>query len=113
MIVLYLACAGLAFVSATVVNSLNSLASLETDDDSTSRTGGGGGIEKGKALGSFRSKGQLGRALGPLFATGVYWCISPGVAYACCAMGTMTVAKKMASLRKREKIEEERSRKKE
>ena len=111
MIVLYLAAAGLAFVSATVVNSLNSLASLETDEGKP-RTrddeAGGGGlerIEKGKALGKFRSKGQLGRALGPLFATGVYWCISPGVAYACCAVGTMGVAMKITGLRKKEEAE--------
>jgi len=98
MIILYLASAGLAYVSATVVNSLNSLASLETD--STTK-GGGNGIEKGKALGKFRSKGQLGRALGPLFATGVYWCISPGVAYVCCAVGAMGVARGFGKLREK------------
>ena len=101
MIILYLASAGLAYVSATVVNSLNSLASLETD----STTKSGKGIEKGRALGKFRSKGQLGRALGPLFATGVYWCVSPGVAYACCALGAMAVARGFGRLR--EKGEEE------
>lgn len=92
----------MAFVSATVVNSLNSLASLETDEGDS----GGEGIEKGKALGKFRSKGQLGRALGPLFATGLYWCISPGVAYTCCAIGTMVVAKRMGGLRERQEGEE-------
>lgn len=102
MAILYLAAAGLAFVSATVVTSLNSLASLETDEGGAR----GDGIEKGKALGKFRSKGQLGRALGPLFATGLYWCISPGVAYACCAVGTMLVAKRMGGLRERQEGEE-------
>ncbi|GAA5967489.1 hypothetical protein JCM3765_004686 [Sporobolomyces pararoseus] len=111
MFVLYLASAGLAFVSATVVNSLNSLASLEADGESPQPESGGAagdgaeGIEKGKALGKFRSKGQLGRALGPLFATGVYWCISPGVAYAFCAIGTTGVAMQMKRLRKKEEAE--------
>ncbi|GAA5930104.1 uncharacterized protein JCM15063_004718 [Sporobolomyces koalae] len=105
MVVLYLAAAGLAYVSATVVNSLNSLASLETDVDSDSRRDvSGKSIEKGKALGKFRSKGQLGRALGPLFATGVYWCASPAVAYLCCAVGTMVVARRMARLRERDTV---------
>ncbi|GAA6010640.1 hypothetical protein JCM11491_003006 [Sporobolomyces phaffii] len=100
MVVLYLASAGLAYVSATVVNSLNSLASLETDNDDTrDAKGHDERIEKGKALGQFRSKGQLGRALGPLFATSVYWWVSPGVAYAGCAIGTMIVAKRMAKLK--------------
>lgn len=98
--VLYAAAAGLAFVSATVVNSLNSLASLETDEDEDGQeVRSDAGIEKGQALGRFRSKGQLGRALGPLFATGVYWCVSPAVAYSCCAIGTMLVAQRMNRLR--------------
>lgn len=67
-ILLYTASAGLAFVSATVVNSLNALASLECS--ATSLEGEyGKEIDKGWALGTFRSRGQLGRALGPLVAT--------------------------------------------
>lgn len=89
---LYTAAAGLAFVSATVVNSLNALASLETD---------GGGIDKGSALGKFRSSGQLGRALGPLVATAVYWIWGPSYCYAMGAAGSALVAVKMGALKRR------------
>ena len=66
--VIYGAAACLAFTSATVVSSLTALASLQCDDAPTV------GVDmkvarqlaKGRALGSFRSAGQLGRALGPL-----------------------------------------------
>lgn len=88
---LYSAAAGLAFVSATVVNSLNALASLETD---------GGGIDKGSALGKFRSSGQLGRALGPLVATAVYWIWGPSYCYAMGAAGSALVAFKMGALKR-------------
>lgn len=85
---LYLAAAGLAFVSATVVNSLNALASLETGD----------GVERGQALGVFRSRGQLGRALGPLAATTVYWLHGPQWAYGIAAGGSAVVAWQMGRL---------------
>lgn len=65
---MYLAAAFLAFTSATVVNSLTALASLQCDEDSEQE-----GkkvlhpeLSKGRALGQFRSSGQLGRAIGPL-----------------------------------------------
>jgi len=87
-VALYSAAAGLAFVSATVVNSLNALASLET----------GQGIEKGRALGRFRSSGQLGRALGPVACTGVYFCFGPEWAYGIAAVGCGVVAGRMARL---------------
>jgi hypothetical protein len=60
----------MAFTSATVVNSLTAFASLQCDegiDDDTGKP-----LEEhpqlaiGKALGRFRSSGQLGRAIGPL-----------------------------------------------
>jgi MFS family permease len=64
----------MAFTSATVVNSLTAFASLQCDegvfDEDTGKP-----IEehpqlaKGKALGQFRSSGQLGRAIGPLLGT--------------------------------------------
>jgi len=66
--VIYGAAVCLAFTSATVVSSLTALASLQCDDVPTT----GVNIKlsqelaKGRALGSFRSAGQLGRALGPL-----------------------------------------------
>lgn len=60
----------LAFTSATVVNSLTSYASLQCDEgvdkDSGKPTTEHPQLAKGKALGHFRSSGQLGRAIGPL-----------------------------------------------
>jgi hypothetical protein len=68
--VIYSAAACLAFTSATVVSSLTALASLQCDDDVPTPAGVGmkmtQELAKGRALGSFRSAGQLGRALGPL-----------------------------------------------
>lgn len=88
-LLLYSAAAGLAFVSATVVNSLNALASLEC---------GTGEVEKGRALGAFRSRGQLGRAVGPLVATVVYWVWGPSWAYGMGAVGVSCMAVKMGRL---------------
>lgn len=60
----------LAFTSATVVNSLTSYASLQCEDAIDPDTGkvieGHPELAKGKALGKFRSSGQLGRAIGPI-----------------------------------------------
>ncbi|ORX49407.1 MFS general substrate transporter [Hesseltinella vesiculosa] len=64
----------LAFTSGTVVNSLTSLASLQSQQD------------QGKHLGLFRSFGQLGRALGPLSACTVYWILGPVWTYGIGAM---------------------------
>jgi MFS family permease len=91
-VILYTSAALLAFVSSTVVNSLNALASLECSPQS--------GIEKGKALGTFRSRGQLGRAMGPLVATGLYWVMGPSYAYGVGAVGAALMASKMARLGK-------------
>ena len=67
---LQLAAVCLAFTSATVVNSLTAHASLQCDDgvdaDSGKPTEAVPELAKGKALGKFRSAGQLGRAIGPL-----------------------------------------------
>ncbi|POY75395.1 hypothetical protein BMF94_1552 [Rhodotorula taiwanensis] len=110
---LWTAAAGLAFVSATVVNSLNALASLETDEPtrSLSRTDGrdessDAKIDKGAALGSFRSRGQLGRAVGPLVTTAIYWTVSPSAAYLVCALGTVGVAAAMARTVKEDAVAE-------
>lgn len=54
--ILYSAATGLAFVSATVVNSLNSLASLECTLPGVAGEKKGKKINKGQALGSFRSR---------------------------------------------------------
>lgn len=61
----------MAFTSATVVNSLTAFASLQCDEGHVDEVTGKVTQEhpelaKGKALGQFRSSGQLGRALGPL-----------------------------------------------
>ena len=61
----------IAFTSATVVNSLTALASLQCEESRVDEATGEiieehPELAKGKALGTFRSSGQLGRALGPL-----------------------------------------------
>lgn len=67
---LWAAAVFMAYTSATVVNSLTSYASLQCDDIVNGETGKPKmehpELVKGKALGKFRSSGQLGRALGPL-----------------------------------------------
>ncbi|CAA7259860.1 unnamed protein product [Cyclocybe aegerita] len=61
----------MAFTSATVVNSLTAFASLQCDEGHVDESTGQvvedhPQLAKGKALGEFRSSGQLGRAIGPL-----------------------------------------------
>jgi len=71
----------MAYTSATVVNSLTSYASLQCDDMTeekdqvTGKPKGGRhpDLAKGRALGKFRSRGQLGRAIGPLLGA---WILS-------------------------------------
>jgi hypothetical protein len=67
---LWAAAVCLGYTSATVVSSLTSYASLQCDDSVDPVTGKPVNehpdLVKGKALGRFRSRGQLGRALGPL-----------------------------------------------
>jgi len=60
---IYVAATFLAFTSATVVSSLTALASLQCDEEASGRASP---LAKGRALGQFRSSGQLGRAIGPL-----------------------------------------------
>ena len=68
--VLYTAAICLGFTSATVVNALTAHASLQCDESIDEVTGKplvtDPELAKGKALGKFRSSGQLGRAIGPL-----------------------------------------------
>nr|GAT59957.1 MFS DHA1 sub-family [Mycena chlorophos] len=84
----------MAFTSATVVNSLTAFASLQCDETSvdpiTGKPKENSQLAKGKALGNFRSAGQLGRALGPLLACASYWTVGPSLTYAVCAVA-MTV----------------------
>lgn len=92
-VLLYTAGAFFAIVSATVVTSLTALASLEC---SATSADGGGDIDKGHALGKFRSRGQLGRALGPLVATAIYWVFGPSYTYGFGALGAAATAYKMS-----------------
>lgn len=74
-----------AVTSGTVVSCLTSLASMQcTDDDPR--------LARGRALGLFRSCGQLGRAFGPLVACGVYWAYGPVVCYGFGALCMLFVA---------------------
>ena len=62
---LQLAAGCMAITSATVVTALTANASLQCSEDTAEHPD----LAKGKALGQFRSAGQLGRALGPLLGT--------------------------------------------
>jgi len=93
----------LAFTSATVVTSLTAFASLQCDeggfDDVTGKP-----VEehpqltKGKALGQFRSSGQLGRAIGPLLACASYWTFGPSVTYGVSALAMLAISVGMKSI---------------
>ncbi|OAA59969.1 tetracycline transporter [Cordyceps fumosorosea ARSEF 2679] len=78
---LYAAATCLAITSATVVTGLNALSSFEADED-----------ERGSKLGNLRSWGQLGRGLGPILFTSIYWWAGREYAYTAGATGTAVVA---------------------
>lgn len=78
---LYLAATCLATTSATVVTGLNALASFEANEG-----------ERGGKLGVLRSWGQVGRGLGPILFTSVYWWAGRDVAYGIGAAGIAAVA---------------------
>ncbi|KXJ94163.1 major facilitator superfamily domain-containing protein [Microdochium bolleyi] len=78
---LYLAATCLATTSATVVSGLNALSSFEANE-----------AERGGKLGVLRSYGQLGRGLGPVLFTSVYWWAGREVAYTMGAAGIAAVA---------------------
>jgi len=92
----------LAFTSATVVNSLTSFASLQCDDGVDRDTGKAvqehPELAKGKALGKFRSSGQLGRAIGPLLACASYWTFGPSFTYAVGAIAMLCLSMRMKSI---------------
>ena len=77
---LYAAATLLAVTSATVVTGLNSLSSFEASSS-----------ERGGKLGSHRSFGQVGRALGPLLFCTLYWWAGREKAYAMGAAGVVAV----------------------
>lgn len=78
---LYAAATCLAVTSATVVTGLNTLSSFEASED-----------ERGGKLGILRSWGQLGRGLGPILFTSVYWWAGREYAYNMGATGMAVVA---------------------
>jgi MFS family permease len=78
---LYLATTLLAVTTATVVTGLNALSSFEAGED-----------ERGGKLGNLRSWGQLGRGIGPLLFTSVYWWAGREVAYTIGGMGVTAVS---------------------
>lgn len=78
---LYAAATCLAITSATVVTGLNALSSFEANED-----------ERGSKLGNLRSWGQLGRGLGPVLFTSIYWWAGREYAYTVGATGTAVVA---------------------
>ncbi|KAK1998201.1 major facilitator superfamily transporter [Colletotrichum falcatum] len=77
---LYAAATCLAITSATVVTGLNALSSFEAAEG-----------ERGGKLGILRSWGQLGRGLGPILFTSVYWWAGRQVAYTMGATGMAVV----------------------
>lgn len=78
---LYAAATCLAITSATVVTGLNALSSFEASEN-----------ERGEKLGMLRSWGQLGRGLGPILFTSVYWWAGREYAYNMGATGIAVVA---------------------
>ncbi|KAI0448753.1 major facilitator superfamily domain-containing protein [Xylaria acuta] len=78
---LYVAATCLATTSATVVSGLNTLASFEASAD-----------ERGGKLGILRSWGQLGRGLGPILFTSVYWWAGRELAYTMGSLGLVVVS---------------------
>ncbi|KAF9464450.1 MFS, DHA1 sub-family [Collybia nuda] len=93
----------MAFTSATVVNSLTAFASLQCNDSTFDEVTGKPveehpDLAKGKALGQFRSSGQLGRAIGPLLACASYWTFGPSYTYGVSAIAMFALSAGMRSL---------------
>lgn len=78
---LYAAATLLAVTTATVVTGLNALSSFEAGED-----------ERGGKLGNLRSWGQVGRGVGPLLFTSVYWWAGREVAYTIGGTGVLAVS---------------------
>jgi hypothetical protein len=114
---IFVAAVFLAFTSATVVSSLTALASLQCDDEVSADKSSP--LAKGRALGQFRSSGQLGRALGPLIgksyfvlaaptrcslmtlACASYWTFGPSLTYSASAVSMIAVAFMMRPIAKK------------
>jgi len=78
---LYTAATLLAVTSGSVVTGLNSLSSFEASSN-----------ERGSKLGSHRSFGQIGRALGPILFCTLYWWAGREIAYNVGSAGMVAVA---------------------
>lgn len=96
----------LAFTSATVVNALTAAASLQCDEGGADPVTGKPlqehpQLAKGRALGRFRSTGQLGRAIGPLMACAMYWTFGPTLTYGVSAAAMFALAMRMRSASRR------------
>lgn len=74
-ITLYTGLSFLAFGSALTIPTLTSLVSLGTPDH-----------EQGRSLGIFRSLGSLGRVVGPIIASLIYWRYGSHIPYIICAI---------------------------
>ncbi|KAI8868645.1 MFS general substrate transporter [Ramicandelaber brevisporus] len=77
---------GLAIASATVINCLNAIASLQVEQLVSD------GASTGYVLGTFRSAGQIGRTIGPMVACAVYWRFGGGAAYLAGSLFTLLIA---------------------
>ncbi|KAF9008969.1 major facilitator superfamily domain-containing protein [Cyathus striatus] len=93
----------MAFTSATVVNALTAFASLQCDEGVIDKVTGKiteehPELAKGKALGQFRSSGQLGRAIGPILACASYWTFGPSITYAVSALAMWTLSMHMRKI---------------
>jgi len=98
----------MAFTSATVVNSLTAYASLQCDEADYDKVTGKPlehpQLAKGKALGKFRSSGQLGRAIGPILACASYWTFGPSYTYAALALSMFVLSARMRRVEKSRKL---------
>jgi len=100
-ILLYISATFLAFTSATVVNSLNAIASMQCDDVEHGTQGAAHPeLAKGQALGKHRSAGQLGRALGPVLACAAYWTVGPTITYAASAVAMTALFVQMKAIQR-------------
>ncbi len=102
---LYVGAACLAVTNGTVVTCLTALASfsgsvsgsgesqqeIKTSEGEKSKTTTGNS-SRGQVLGVFRSIGQLGRSLGPLFACSCYWILGSVQAYLLASFLMFTLA---------------------
>ncbi|EJU06267.1 MFS DHA1 sub-family [Dacryopinax primogenitus] len=106
--IIYAAAVCLAYTSATVVNSLTALASLQCDEpsnDPSSVFDRDPRLLKGRALGEFRSAGQLGRAIGPLLACAAYWTVGPSFTYGVSALAMFALSSAMRRIAVKPKTE--------